>query len=239
MKRLFLSLVAILVSGIPFAYAAEVAERHIQGFNSTGTVFVFEQYGVQDGSGFPYSEIYQLSTTSSAPIFTPVKRIIQDESRPVGYARRRARRATIFFDGFLDMGTHVFHHALNETPNTVTEARFSEIYATTIGNTGANYKVSVSQQVSPTPACADWTQGNEKTFQVTLENLTSNTTSTLWSSAFPGNFYNYVCPTEYSLADVVLYQRASTKKIAVLVSVLVVGFEGPDRKFVAVIGDLN
>jgi hypothetical protein len=237
-KHLAHAALAAFVLATP-AQAAETAERHIQGFNSTGSVFVFEQFGEQDGSGFPYSEIFHIRTDNSANLVTPVKRVVQNETATVGLARRRARAAALSFNGFLDMGVHVFHHALNETPNTVTSATFSRDYGTTAGNVGPNYKVTVSQQTSPTPACADFTSGNEKTFSVRLENLTSGGAVDLRPAAFPPAFYNYLCPTDYSLADVVLYPRGGTTRIVALVSVLVVGFEGPDRRFIAVAGTLN
>lgn len=169
----------------------------------------------------------------------PVKRVVQSESATVGMARRRARAAAFSFNGFLDMGVHVFHHALNETPNTVTSATFSRDYGTTVGNVGPNYRVTVSQQAAPTPSCAIFTSGAEKTFSVRLENLTSGGAAVLRLAAFPPAFYNYLCPTEYSLADVVLYPRGGTTRIVALISVLVVGFEGPDRRFIAVAGSLN
>ena len=47
------------------AKAAFAAERDLIGFNSTGTVFVFEQFGRQDGSGFPFSELYYINTETN------------------------------------------------------------------------------------------------------------------------------------------------------------------------------
>ncbi|RUV10776.1 DUF2259 domain-containing protein, partial [Mesorhizobium sp. M5C.F.Ca.IN.020.32.2.1] len=40
------------------AQAGDVAELEILGFTSDGGAFAFEEYGVQDGSGFPYANRY-------------------------------------------------------------------------------------------------------------------------------------------------------------------------------------
>ncbi|MCV0428995.1 MAG: DUF2259 domain-containing protein [Roseibium sp.] len=49
--------VPLLVS---VAHAADDADVQILGFSKAGDYFAFEQYGIQDGSGFPYSEIFVL-----------------------------------------------------------------------------------------------------------------------------------------------------------------------------------
>ena len=40
------------------AAAGEFAQVDLLGFSRSGSHFAFEEYGVQDGSGFPYSNIY-------------------------------------------------------------------------------------------------------------------------------------------------------------------------------------
>ena len=54
---------AVVISA-PFlvlsAHAGDDADVQILGFSKNGGYFAFEQYGIQDGSGFPYSEIFVL-----------------------------------------------------------------------------------------------------------------------------------------------------------------------------------
>lgn len=40
------------------ASAGDMAEVQVLGFSPNGAFFAFEQYGIQDGSGFPYSDIF-------------------------------------------------------------------------------------------------------------------------------------------------------------------------------------
>ncbi len=50
---------ALLVSlGTTPAFAGDYARVDVMGFSADGSRFAFEEYGTQDGSGFPYSNIY-------------------------------------------------------------------------------------------------------------------------------------------------------------------------------------
>jgi predicted secreted protein len=50
-------------------------------------------------------------------------------------------------------------------------------------------------------------------------------------SAIPGS---RGCPIGYAISDVVTYPRQNDTVLVVLLSVFKVGFEGPDRRFLAV-----
>lgn len=54
-SRCFITVLAGLL--ISQASAADLAELGSTGFSDDGAYFAFEQYGIQDGSGFPYSSI--------------------------------------------------------------------------------------------------------------------------------------------------------------------------------------
>jgi predicted secreted protein len=46
--------------------AGDVAELAILGFSQSGGIFAFEEYGVQDGSGFPYANRYYIDTATDS-----------------------------------------------------------------------------------------------------------------------------------------------------------------------------
>jgi predicted secreted protein len=54
---------AIAAASVP-ALAADTAALSILGFSRDQGVFAFEEYGIQDGSGFPYSNIYAIDRKS-------------------------------------------------------------------------------------------------------------------------------------------------------------------------------
>ena len=57
-----------LLLGVAFAAcpvaasAGDYADRTILGFSPDGGVFAFEEFGVGDGSGFPYATVYLIDT---------------------------------------------------------------------------------------------------------------------------------------------------------------------------------
>ena len=46
------------------AKAGDAATLNVLGFSSDGAIFAFEEYGVQDGSGFPYANRYYIDTAT-------------------------------------------------------------------------------------------------------------------------------------------------------------------------------
>ena len=87
---LFLFLASLALAGP--AKAGDVAQLEILGFSRDGKVFAFEEYGVQDGSGFPYANRYYIDTATDAFVRgSPVRVRLDDESASLDAARRQAR----------------------------------------------------------------------------------------------------------------------------------------------------
>lgn len=75
------------------ASAGDVAELQILGFSKDGGVFAFEEYGVQDGSGFPYANRYYIDTTDDSFLKgTPIRVRLDDETATLDAARLQARQ---------------------------------------------------------------------------------------------------------------------------------------------------
>src|SRR5689334_4003423 len=74
------------------ALAGDVAALEILGFSHDGGVSAFEEYGVQDGSGFPYANRYYIDTATDELLKgTPVRVRLDDESAALETARKQAR----------------------------------------------------------------------------------------------------------------------------------------------------
>ena len=84
-----LAIAAALLAG-PTS-AGDIASFRTIGFSSDGEIFAFEEFGVQDGSGFPYSNVYvlDLETDSYLP-GTPFRVRLDNENATVAEARRQA-----------------------------------------------------------------------------------------------------------------------------------------------------
>jgi predicted secreted protein len=90
LARLAGSLLAVLALALPAA-AADRALINMLGYSADGNVFAFEQFGIQDGSGFPYSEVFVVDLAKDEWIGgTPFEVTIENEEASLAEARERA-----------------------------------------------------------------------------------------------------------------------------------------------------
>ncbi len=96
MRKLSLYVLAagIVLSAAAPVHAGDAAQLDILGFSPDGGVFAFEEYGVQDGSGFPYANRFYIDTgTDEFLPGTPIRIRIEDENATVDAARVKTREA--------------------------------------------------------------------------------------------------------------------------------------------------
>jgi predicted secreted protein len=73
------------------AFAGDSAQFDAIGYSEDGRYFAFEQFGIQDGSGFAYAEIFLIDlTTDSFVGGAPFETRIDNEMTPVAAARAEA-----------------------------------------------------------------------------------------------------------------------------------------------------
>lgn len=83
----------LALSGVSPALAGDIASIQTIGFSPDAKVFAFEEYGVQDGSGFPYSTIYFIDTDKDAYLpGTPIRVRLDKDLEPLGEARKEAHQ---------------------------------------------------------------------------------------------------------------------------------------------------
>jgi predicted secreted protein len=88
--RLAGSLLLALGLVLPAA-AADRALINMLGYSEDGRYFAFEEYGIQDGSGFPFASIYVVDLVEDSWVGgTPVDVVIDDESASLAEARAEA-----------------------------------------------------------------------------------------------------------------------------------------------------
>lgn len=89
-KRVTALLAANLALAAP-AWAGDRAEFQPIGYSADGRYFAFEEYGVQDGSGFPFSNTFIIDLPADKWVTgTPVRMTHHDETVSVGELRRLA-----------------------------------------------------------------------------------------------------------------------------------------------------
>lgn len=217
--------------------AGDRALLDILGYSEDGAYFAFEEFGIQDGSGFAYSNIYvlELATDSWVP-GTPVRFRpgVETEDVPLPVVRARA----------LDMAMPVLDRLGIVWPADILaligdgvadgDARRLDFGLPSYQRGEILRPHTLRLDTAPAPAdpdCASWFEGPFLGFSLTLE--TKGASHQVHSDESVPRSRG--CPFDYRLYGVVAPFWAGDLDAAVaLVSVYPGGFEGPDRRFIAV-----
>lgn len=226
---------AVPLAALPAA-AADFADRAILGFSPDGGTFAFEEYGVYDGSGFPYSDIYVIDTTADSWVAgTPVRIVTRVESAPLAATRAEALKAAA---PILDKrrvgeaGTLLVSNPITEMSADDNSVRFVvNPYLATPERTWVLTLTSLA--VAETAPCQNF--GPLAGFRLVLTGLASPRRIVLHDDAGRPLPASRGCPQGYAISDVVYYDpRSAAPALVVLLSVFSQGFEGADRRFLAV-----
>lgn len=235
-----LSTIAAIQLTATTALAGDAAELNILGFSSDGGVFAFEEYGIQDGSGFPYANRFYIDTASDSFLpGTPIRVRLDDESASLDEARDQARTqgeaiiaeavlaanrgVTAGFNPMTELSAHPHRMAVNPRPvfppiDQPLELRLEEIALEQPANchdlgTAVGYRLT-RLGVSP-----------GETAQLLHEDTSIPTSRN--------------CPLGYSFGAVqTFFPDGGEPVYAVVIAVRSVGFEGPNHRWIAVPGKL-
>jgi len=213
------------------ASAGDFAERSILGFSADGSRFAFEEFGVQDGSGFPYSNIFVLDTGRDRWVEgTPVRMRIDDETAGIPAVRATAReRAEGPLKGLDHPGTLLASNPITESGRDPYSVSFRRHPPALLDGP----ELTVRLETIPLEAPGN-TDPDQKTrgFRLVLEDERGETVlhEDVTLPASRG-----MAPLDYRINDVVIHQRfGQPATLVVLVMVLTRGFEGPDGRYLAV-----
>ncbi|MBA4781716.1 MAG: DUF2259 domain-containing protein [Rhizobiales bacterium] len=228
------SLLFLFVAG---ARAGDFAFEEPIGFSPDGRYFGFEEYGIQDGSGFPYSNIFviDLETDTYAPE-TPVRVRIDSEKASLKSARDQARKQARTVLNRFDLtfpAVVVYARGLGDFSN-FKEGLTAPLVAS----------IAIPSPGDPTGPAADQ-------FDLILSHVPAKSVATcpLQSIGFllekvdPDGKRRFVhrddkillsrgCPLKYRISKVFVPNGGKGHFAAVLISVFQTGFEGLDRRFV-------
>ena len=228
-----LALSALLaLSPLP-ALAGDSAQFNALGFSADGRYFAFEQFGIQDGSGFPYSDIFLIDLdTDSFAGGTPVRARVDDESAALSAARQQA-----FGEASEALNAHgIYRPALpialrgdGELGDEGLTLSYS-IPSYGLAESRGRYDLSLEIFKAPSAMDCDLFEGGPMAYALVRE-TGGEITELHRDTRVPASrrcvvtykFYGVFIPFES-------YDNASA--VAVL-SVWSHGFEGPDRRFIA------
>ncbi len=214
-------------------YAGDFAMRKIHGFSPDGGLFAFEEFGVQDGSGFPYSNIYVIDTaTDQWTAGSPFRARIDDETKTVFDAREEARiLAGPVMKSFEDRGNLV---ATNQpTEKGIDTGRFVANPRIVVPPIDEEVEFRLDNLNFPASELCE-AFGPSVGFRLTrIATTPSQTTRIIHQDKSVPKSRN--CPLIYKFADLVTYYPDNGRELAaVIILVESVGFEGPDGRYLAV-----
>ncbi|MFC3164257.1 DUF2259 domain-containing protein [Ciceribacter thiooxidans] len=219
------------------ATAGDIAGFRSIGFSGDGKIYAFEEYGVQDGSGFPYSNIYVLDTVNDTYLpGTPIRVRIDDEQAGLGAARAEAaKKAAPLIDGnglADEPGQVVAFNPITDVESDPHRLRYLPFPSDP--PFGKPYTLTLEDYALAAPqACKDIVD-EVRGFRLRLTERDGTVADDLIheDDHLPASRN---CATGYRLAGVVTHTPPSGPPVHMaLVLVLSFGFEGRDGRWIAV-----
>ncbi|UVK45037.1 DUF2259 domain-containing protein [Mesorhizobium sp. AR07] len=241
MRLLFLFAVALsaqFATSIT-AHAGDVAELEILGFTRDGGVFAFEEYGVQDGSGFPYANRYYIDTNDDSFLKgTPVRVRIEDENATLEAARLEARQKG---EAIVKQAELTANKGITAGFNPVTELS-ADPHRIVVNPRPIFSPVDQPLEFRLDEVGMNNTEGCESQGEINgfrllrVEAQDGGTTKLLHEDkSIPKS---RGCPNGYRIGAVQTFSMDSLSAYAVLITVRQYGFEGPNFRWIAVTGRL-
>jgi len=244
MKKIYSLFFASILLGVIAvnSFAGDYANLNFIGFSKDGKFLAFEEYGTQDGSGFPYSNFYFVNVEKNSFAVPPVSVRIDTEMATEMAARNKAQliaakklRELRIIKG--NDGKHVVSHLINDlTLDDDSGAKSASFvrFAAEIGSMYRKgfYELSLKPILTKTKDCAVFEQETFR-FELSLKDKETETTKFLQKDAALSKSRG--CALGYRIQDVYLYEN----NIAIFINVFKLGFEGPDMRFMVVSGKLK
>lgn len=238
--RLAASFFAILALAVP-TVAGDGAGINYLGYSPDGRYFAFEEFGIQDGSGFAYATIHILDLSADSWVKgAPIRVRTEDEAEPLAAVRddAKAQARTLLDQYSIDEPVDIL--ALNG--DGAVGADFGRLtfgtpgYAMSEPGNVGEVTLDTFPLTGQTP-CGDYTEQPTLGFALTVT-----------QDAAPAEVHRDTrlptsrgCPLGYRLYGIIApfdsfaaFNPEPLATAVAIVSVYTLGFEGPDRRFIAV-----
>ncbi len=217
------------------ALAADTAERRIIGFSPDGKWFAFEQFGVQDGSGFPFHHVFIIDVVNDkwAP-GTPIYERIDDETATSLQVRNKARvkaapelaKLKIINPGFL-----LASNPVTEVGSDANRIGFRTV-RNWVGPPPEKFTLRLQTTTTAKPESCAYSDSELKLFSLTLAFEDNPPKQVYADKHLPSS---RGCAHDYRISDVLIHEENfKPERFVVLIQVYTQGFEGSDLNYMAV-----
>lgn len=220
--------------------AGDYATLNFIGFSKSGKYLAFEEHGVQDGSGFPYSTFYVVNVETNSYAAGPFRVRLENETASAQQARTKAKLAAAASlkkfgivagnTGKLVISrllTDLSLRKLNDPESRTKKINFAE-YVDSMYTEG-DYELTLDL-IPVKPKSCEYEEFPVYQIALALRDNRTETTKVLQKdSAVPAS---RDCPIGYDMQYVYLYKDY----IAVFINYHNTGFEGPDLRYIVATG---
>lgn len=220
------------------ALAGDFSTFQSIGFSPDGKVYAFEEFGVQDGSGFPYSNIYVIDTEKDAYLpGTPIRVRIDDEQAGLSTARADAlAKAAPMIEKNRLLDHPGILAAFNPMGQLGVDRNRIEYYPYAIEPMpGGSYAIALEEIALTVPEkCRDITPYGGKGFLLRLvQDDGKPVDRVVYEDRQVPDSRN--CPLTYQISGALTFPANNGERLHVaLVLVRSVGFEGDNGRWIAV-----
>lgn len=225
------------------AQAGDTAQLQLLGFSRDGDYFAFEQHGIQDGSGFPYSEIFVVDVIGDSWVSPSPFRLRKDTEAGLGHAadtaltqtrseNRLAAQPLLREKAIAGKGETVGFNPRTELTSDPHKMIVAARDSFRLGDDPVD--LTLSEYALPDEECQGY-GADTKGFRLTL--VHKGVTRILnQDNSIPKS---RKCPLGYRIERFVTHFPDEAPPVfAVLIQMDSLGFEGPDRRYLAITGRL-
>lgn len=232
-------------------FAGDYANLNFIGFSNDGKYLAFEEYGTQDGSGFPYANIYFIDVEKNSYAAAPVRKSFSEKSMKVFDESKIPGEDVMRASALKAAAANLkkFKIIQGNTGKMVVARLITDLNAGNVkpGDEGKDQTIEFTDYRDSSYYEREFalllktSETNSKTcdsayneilkFDLTLKDTKAETEKILQSDKTLPESRG--CPLAYSVQNIYVYKD----RIAVFINVFTMGFEGPDMRFMTVTGN--
>ena len=244
MRRALAGLMLLAMGAVP-ASASDGAAFDIIGYSKDGRYFAFEQFGIQDGSGFPYWQVFAIDLEKDAFVEgSPIRVRIDSEEAELSEARAMAaaKADAVLKPLKLTVPAQIlaanFSTELETGDGSITFARYYPVRGRVVLDDSylPVHKLEIERQEakeSELGATCGEPDGPYYALKLTLTDVNLKQSHTIFDEKKVPESRG--CPIAYKITAIAGAMGApDTDRLVAIISVFTRGFEGIDERFIAV-----
>ena len=210
--------------------AGDAANLKVWGYSKDAKYIAFEQYGVHDGSAFPYSEIFIIDVAKNEYAGKPFKAVNDagEGEDDAGLKRIREKNFSDASKAFQQLGIDTSYVPLHELYSRLARNEMMPEDSLVLVKSANPFDIKITSVEIENPVCPDIPPR-----LLDLQLIQNGRARSLQKDT--GLPPSRVCAFQYIIQAVFLKQNS----LAVFIQFLSPGFEGPNARFICVTAKIN